>query len=164
MWHAPRLITRRLPVQTWADRPLRLVAVDTVTGDWRSFDRDSGVSLVDAVAASCAVPGVWPPVTTDGHRYMDGGVRSLTNADVAAGHDRVLVIALRGMMDQDRRRLNEEIDALGHEVETLVIEVDEPSLLAMGPNPLDAERRGESARAGQVQASEEVDRVGRFWD
>jgi predicted acylesterase/phospholipase RssA len=36
------------------------------------MDRMSGVSLVDAVAASCAVPGIWPPVTIAGRRYMDG--------------------------------------------------------------------------------------------
>jgi NTE family protein len=49
-----------------------------------TFAKDSGVDLVDAVAASCAVPGVWPPVTIDGSRYIDGGVRSGTNADMAA--------------------------------------------------------------------------------
>ncbi|MGO8728014.1 MAG: patatin-like phospholipase family protein [Streptosporangiaceae bacterium] len=41
--------------------------------------------LVDAVAASCAVPGVWPPVTIGGRRYVDGGVRSSDNADPDPG-------------------------------------------------------------------------------
>jgi NTE family protein len=158
------VISQRLPVQRWTDRTLRLVAVDTASGDWLTFDRDSGVPLVDAVAASCAVPGVWPPVTIDGHRYMDGGARSLTNADVAAGHDRVLVIALRPMMDQDLKRLDEEIGSLEPDTQSLLIQVDEPSRLAMGPNPLDPARRSESVRAGIMQASGEADRVQRFWD
>ncbi len=54
------------------------------------FDRDSGVSLIDAVAASCAVPLVWPPMTIDGQRYIDGGVRSVANIDLAKGYERVV--------------------------------------------------------------------------
>ena len=50
------------------------------------------MALVDAVAASCAVPGIWPPVTINGRRYIDGGVGSATHADLAAGYDRILVI------------------------------------------------------------------------
>jgi NTE family protein len=115
------------------------------------------------VAASCAVPGVWPPVTINGRRYMDGGVRSLTNADVAAGHDRVLVLVLRAMTDQDRARLDKELAALGPEAVSLVIEVDEPSRLAMGPNPLDAHFREASARAGSVQALSVAEEVRQFW-
>jgi NTE family protein len=51
------------------------------------------VTLVDAVAASCSVPGVWPPTTIGGRRWIDGGVRSATNADLAAGYERVVVLA-----------------------------------------------------------------------
>ena len=49
----------------------------------------------------CAVPGVWPPVTIGGARYIDGGVWSLTNADLATGCDRVLVLA--PIVDPTRR-------------------------------------------------------------
>ncbi|HEU5378722.1 MAG TPA: patatin-like phospholipase family protein, partial [Ktedonobacteraceae bacterium] len=41
---------------------------DTASGEGFVMHRESGVSLVDAVAASCAVPGIWPPVTIAGHR------------------------------------------------------------------------------------------------
>jgi NTE family protein len=67
------VVAARLPAHAWPDRLLRIIAVDTETGETRIFDRLSGTGLVDAVAASCAVPGVWPPVTIDGRRYMDGG-------------------------------------------------------------------------------------------
>jgi NTE family protein len=68
------VIASRLPVHTWPEHRLLVVAVDAESGERRVFDRTSGVQLVDAVAASCALPGVWPPVTIDGRRYMDGGM------------------------------------------------------------------------------------------
>jgi len=69
-----------LPSHEWPGQHIATVAIDTQTGEHRIFDRDSGVDLLSAVAASCAVPGVYPPVTIDGKRYMDGGVRTTTNA------------------------------------------------------------------------------------
>lgn len=57
------------------------------------FDATGQAGLVDAVAASCAVPGVWPPVTIGDRRFVDGGVRLLANADLAAGYERVLIVA-----------------------------------------------------------------------
>ena len=68
------VIAQRLPSHRWPARILRITAVDTETGELVVFDRGSGVQLVDAVAASCAVPGVWPPVTIGDRRYIDGGV------------------------------------------------------------------------------------------
>ena len=85
-------IASRLPVHTWPQQRLLVVAVDTKTGEEYIMDRESGVPLVDAVAASCAVPGIRPPVTIAGRRYMDGGMRSATNADLATGYDRILIL------------------------------------------------------------------------
>lgn len=86
------VMAARLPNHDWPERDLRIVAVDATTGQRVVFTRESGVGLVDAVAASCAVPGVWPPMTVAGTRYVDGGVWSGANADLAAGADRVLVL------------------------------------------------------------------------
>src|SRR6201996_537929 len=77
-------IAARLPVPDWPDRPVLLPAIDALTGELVVFSRDSGVALVDAVAASCAVPGIWPPVTINSRRYIDGGISSATHADLAA--------------------------------------------------------------------------------
>lgn len=71
-------------------------AVDTGSGDFMVWSEASGVDLVAAVASSCAVPGVFPPITIGGRRYMDGGMRSGTNADLAKGHERVLIVSLMG--------------------------------------------------------------------
>jgi NTE family protein len=75
----------RLSGETWPARDVRLVAVDAESGEPKVFTRDSGVALEDAVAASSAFPCIWPAVTIGGHRYMDGAVRSPTNADLATG-------------------------------------------------------------------------------
>ena len=106
-------IIARLPVQAWPGRVVLLPAVDAESGEPVIFTRDSGIALADAVAASCAVPGVWPPVTINGHRYIDGGVRSATNADLAAGCDRILVITPSlADIPQPWGNLDEEIELL----------------------------------------------------
>ncbi len=75
------VIAQRLPSHDWPERDLRITAIDIGTGELVAFDRKSDVELVDAVAASCAVPGAWPPVTIGERRYMDGGVGSTMNLD-----------------------------------------------------------------------------------
>ena len=149
------VIESRLPSHAWpAPLALKIVALDAESGQPRVFDRDSGVSLVDAVTASCAVPGVWPPVTVEGRRYVDGGVRSNDNADYAAGASRVLVLApLRGVQlfptDKTLDQAVGERRAAGAEV--AVIGPDETSLAAIGPNPLDPSTRRPTAEAGRTQ-------------
>ncbi|MEU6087266.1 patatin-like phospholipase family protein [Streptomyces sp. NPDC047085] len=148
------VIESRLPSHTWPERALRVVAVDAETGEARVFDRDSGVPLVDAVAASCAVPGVWPPVTIGSRRYVDGGVRSMANADLAAGAGRVLVIAPMGTTEpfpsqQPLERTVGELRAQGAEVAVVV--PDEASRATVGDNPLDPATRRPAAEAGRAQ-------------
>jgi len=148
------VIESRLPSHQWPIRTLKIVAVDAESGEPRVFDNTSGVSLVDAVAASCAVPGVWPPVTIDGRRYMDGGVRSIDNADYAAGASRVLMIVPLGHVEMfpTEKPLAQTIDelrAVGADV--AIIEPDEASLAAIGANPLDPSTRTPAAEAGRAQ-------------
>jgi NTE family protein len=51
-------------------------------------------TLVDAISASCAIPGYFTPITIGGHEYVDGGVWSATNIDVAkvGSGDRILCL------------------------------------------------------------------------
>ena len=68
-------IASRLPDREWPVRAQLLVtAVAADDGSFRVFDAGSGVPLLEAVAASCAVPLVWPPVPIQGRPYVDGGV------------------------------------------------------------------------------------------
>jgi NTE family protein len=147
------VIEARLPSHEWPERAVKIVAVDAATGEPRVFDSTSGVSLVDAVAASCAVPGIWPPATIEGHRYVDGGVRSAANADYAAGASRVLVILPLGQAEPFpcEKPLVEavaELRAAGAEV--ALLEPDEASLAAIGSNPLDPASRTPAAEAGRA--------------
>ena len=148
------VIESRLPSHQWPAAKLKIVAVDAESGEPRVFDKASGVSLVDAVTASCAVPGVWPPATIGGRRYVDGGVRSNENADYAAGASRILVIAPLGTAElwPSERPLDRtvaELRAAGSD--TAVVEPDEPSRAAIGVNPLDPSTRRPAAEAGRVQ-------------
>lgn len=148
------VIESRLPSHGWPERALKVVAVDAESGEPRVFDRTSGVPLVDAVAASCAVPGVWPPVTIGTRRYMDGGVRSVANADLAAGADRVLVLAPMGTTEpfpseQSLERSVAELRARGAEV--ALVAPDGASAAAIGDNALDPATRRPAAEAGRAQ-------------
>lgn len=148
------IIAGRLPQSQWPARGLAVVAVDADDGEYCLFDRDSGVDFIDAVAASCAVPGTWPVVTIGGRRYMDGGMRSMTNADLATGAERVLVLAPLGYSENNpvSGHLRSEVrllEASGANVTVIV--PDAASLAAIGDNVLDAARAAASARAGLEQ-------------
>ncbi|MDF3299373.1 patatin-like phospholipase family protein [Streptomyces tropicalis] len=148
------VIESRLPAHGWPARALRIVAVDAVSGEPRVFDSASGVDLVDAVAASCAVPGIWPPVTIGERRYVDGGVRSIANADYAAGASRVLIVVPMGgtepfPSDQPLERAVADLRAQGAEV--ALVEPDEASKAAIGSNALDPATRRPAAEAGRAQ-------------
>jgi len=157
------IIRQRLPNPSWPDRRLIITAVDAETGEARNFDRDSGVSLADAVAASCAVPLVWPPITIDGHRYIDGGVRSTTNADFAGGCERVVVVAPVTVALRRSGRIDRQLASLGPQVRSIVVSPDANARNAIGRNVLDPARRVASARAGHVQAAAVATAVAAVW-
>ncbi|MBM7495154.1 NTE family protein [Micromonospora luteifusca] len=158
------VIEARLPARDWPERRLLVTAVDAATGEFVVFDRDGEVSLVDAVGASCAVPGVWPPVTVGARRYVDGGMRSSVNADLAAGAQRVLVIAPTSAAFGPMPRLSAQVAGLraaGSRV--AVVTPDAAARTAIGRNVLDPARRAGAARAGRAQATAVVDEVAALW-
>ena len=154
-------IASRLPSAEWSDQALVVTAVDTASGEFVTFTRSSGVELVAAVGASCAVPGVYPPVTVDGHRYMDGGMRSPANADLAAGYERVVVIAPLPRGVGPMTSVAAQVSGLAGRV--AVVSPDQASLTAIGKNVLDPAAREPSARAGRAQAASVADRVREVW-
>jgi NTE family protein len=157
------VIERRLATHVWPQRRLIITAVDAETGEARNFDRDSGVTLVDAVAASCAVPLVWPPITIGGRRYIDGGVRSVANADLAAGADRVVVLAPITIALRRSGGIANQLASLGASVRSIVVSPDSDARRAIGPNSLDPAHRAGSARAGKAQAVTVAAAVGAVW-
>jgi NTE family protein len=159
------IVAARLPHPEWPDRPMILVAVDAHTGQLAAFDRDSGVDLVDAVTASTAMPGLTPTHNINGTRYINGGVRSAENADLASGYANVVVLSpfggrsgtlpagqfegLRRLPGADLASQVEGLRKQGSRVE--VITPDADSLAAMGTNQMDPATRVPAARAGFAQ-------------
>jgi len=152
------VVAGRLRGYGWPARPIAVVAVDASTGARRVFDAGSGVDLIDAVAASCAVPGIWPPVTIGDRRYIDGGVYSLNNADLAVGSARVLVLA--PVPDPELELDVERVNRSGH---ATVISPDEDSGAAFGTDPLDPEVRIPAARAGFAQGRRSAGPLAAWW-
>ena len=151
-----------------------VVAVNAHTGELAAFDRDSGVDLVDAVTASTALPGLTPTHSINGTRYINGGVRSAENADLASGYANVVVLSPFGGRTRDAAGrpvrgpaqsspgadLASQVEALrkqGSRVE--VITPDADSRAAMGTNQMDPATRIPAARAGFAQGKQEATRV-----
>ncbi|ACC42811.1 conserved hypothetical protein [Mycobacterium marinum M] len=156
------VIAARLPCHDWPDRALRVTAIDVSTGELVAFDRDSGVELVDAVAASCAVPGAWPPVTIAGRRYMDGGVASLVNLGVADDCGVAVVLVPTGADAPSPFGGGSAAEVAEFAGTSLGVFADDDSLAAFGANPLDPRCRKASALAGRAQGRREASAVAAF--
>jgi NTE family protein len=117
------------------------------------------------------VPGIYPPITLGGRRYIDGGMRSPTNADMAAGYDLVLVVAIRvgaagegAAVTRLAAQFDEEIESLKEGGATVVvITPDDASVAAFGPNLMDFRRRADAARAGLAQGLEHAAALKELW-
>ena len=166
-------VAARLPHPEWPERPMIVTALDAHTGELAAFDRDSGVDLVDAVTASTAAPGLVATVAINGKRYIDGGVRSTENADLAAGYAHIVVLSplggrngpppegqfegLRRFPGMDLASHVEFLREQGSHVE--VITPDADSRAAMGTNQMDPATRVPTARAGFAQGKHEATRL-----
>jgi NTE family protein len=159
----------------WPAEPLWLCAVRLRDGKRVVFGGPDApdVPVGQAVAASCAVPGYFRPVSIAGRRYIDGGVRSLTNADLGreAGLDLLLVSspmtqasarpvpAASSVTRQPLRfLLRREMGALRRAgVPVVAIEPARAAVRAMGLNPLDAKPRAVVSRATYASVARWLD-------
>lgn len=156
------VIARRLPSREWPERVLRVTAIDVATGELVVIDRDSGIPLVDAVAASCAVPGAWPPVTVGDRRFMDGGVGSIVNMTVASDCDAVVVLVPSSETSPSPFGDGAAAEVAAFDGDVLSVFADDASIAAFGPNPLDPACRIPAANAGREQGRREAPRIARF--
>lgn len=160
------IIASRLASTQWPTRPLQIVAVDTETGAGRSFSARDNVDFIDAIAASCAVPGSWPAVPIGQATYMDGGIRSMTNADMAMGCAKIVVLAPLGYRDSNpvSGHLRGELQTLlaaGSQAHAVL--PDAVSEHAIGDNLLDPAQRAAAAQAGFMQAAAIAQAVSGIW-
>lgn len=157
------VIEARLRNRVWPDRELRIPAINTRTGELRVFGNADGVDLVDAVGASCAVPGVWPVVTIDGERYMDGGMASGSNVQLAADCDVIVVLspAADPAPNLLGGSLREEIDVMAPK-RVLPIFADDAVVEAIGTNSLSPTTKRPAAELGREQGRRTADEIAAF--
>jgi NTE family protein len=160
----------KLPENAWPERPYACTAIDAMDGSFVVWNQEAGIGLARALASSCSVPGVFPPITIRGRRYIDGGMRSPTNADIAKGHDAVLVVAVTirvtdpVMAERFSKPLEKELKVLReNNAQVEVIMPDDASLDAFGMNLMDRSRRPAAAKAGLSQGRTEAARLRAFW-
>jgi NTE family protein len=159
------VIAARLPVHDWPSQRLLITAVDAETGEPTVFSAGGDAGLIEAVAASCAVPGVWPPVLISGRRWMDGGMRSSANADLAAGYERIVVLApiaqgFRALPSASRQC--RALTAAGHTV--ALVTPDQQALAAIGRNMLSPTQAAPAAQAGRAQAAAAAQALATLWE
>jgi NTE family protein len=162
--------------QAWPDR-FACTAVDTAMGDFVVWRAGSDADLQHAVASSCAVPCVYPPVTIGRRRFMDGGLRSVLNAELATGHERVLVVSVFALSlpaGVSNPIVDDLIGRLGREISTLrssgsAVEVIEPNpefleLSGWGTSLMEFDRAGDAFAAGVRQGVAESRRIADLWN
>ncbi len=179
-----RALVERAAGTAWPlGHDLRIVACDYASGERVEFGRERGPAATpgEAVAASCAIPGVYEPVAIGEHRYVDGGLHSHSNLDLLAdaGLDTVLALnpmssgawvgggGLRERLAAARRRrsaalLAEEVGVLrSRGTSVLVLEPAFADLAAMGPNLMARDRRVHAIEAGRASTERALRRLGR---
>ena len=152
-------------------------AVDAETGEFQVWDASTGAPLDRAVASSCAVPGIFPPITIAGRRYIDGGMRSGTNADLAAGHDKVLLVTLMAGAraanagNPADARMQRYLERMAREQQVLLdagatieqLGPDEESAAVIGVNLMDGRVGPAAAEAGFRQGQAVAAAVAEAW-
>ena len=154
----------------------RCTAIDALTGALRVWDAAAGVPLDRAVASSCAVPMVFPPVTIGGTRYLDGGMRTPLNADLAAGHTAVVVVSCLPMalpegfsdpvFDATAAQIQAELAVLrdsGAAVEIVGPGAEFLEVSGWGAELMNPSRVAGAHEAGVRQAAAEADRLRALW-
>jgi len=151
--------------------PFACTAVDAESGAFRMWAHGDAIPLAKGVASSCSVPGIYPPIAIAGRQWIDGGMRSSTSADLAAGHKRVLIVAVIAGGENDPRlallgnRMERERAAIAEAGgASELIAPDEASRAVFGVNLMNAARRAEIAEAGIAQGRREAERLFNFWN
>ena len=151
----------------------RCTAIDTGTGELVVWGEESGVPLLHAVAASCVVPMLFPTVTINGNRYMDGGIVNHLNAAAAPPSDVLVVVsclpleAPSGAPGSDRSpstiKADAEVAQLRGKTRLVAVDPDFGDLEAP-VKMMDPETAGRAFHIGRRQAEREAAAIRAVWD
>lgn len=160
------IVAARLPGYDWPDQTVLIPALDALTAEPVVFDRHSGIELVDAVAASTSP---LTPYRVGDHRYLNGGYRRSSNADLAAGYGTVVILEPFGGRSRqpvewgmDLATQVDELRAGGSVVE--MVFPDAGSGDVFNANALDPATRLPAARGGYAQGVALGERFEVLWD
>lgn len=149
-----RTMASRIGADTWPERPLMVTAIACDDGSLTVWTKDSGIPLLAAVASSCAAPFVYPPQEISGRHYIDGGLRSGVNADLAQGWERIVIVAPVGRLSPFAAGLALQIEALRRRETTVwLLDPDADARPYAVTNPTDPAGRRGAAEAGYAQAT-----------
>ncbi|MFC5502078.1 patatin-like phospholipase family protein [Lysinimonas soli] len=164
-WHDT--VAARLPSQEWPQQRVLITAVDARTAQPVVFDRGSGIQLTDAVAASTS-NGTAGAYQLGEHRYINGAYRRGSNADLATGYDRVLVLdpfsgRSRTPLDwgMDLAIQVDELRAAGSSVETVFPDAGAGEVF--NATAADPSTRPQAARGGYQQGRALAGSLAGFW-
>src|SRR3954454_3896591 len=98
------IVDRFVPGEWPAHPNLWIVGCDYASGKRTVFGHPEApdAHIRDAVAASCAIPAFYHPVRIGGRHYVDGGICSVSNADLLSGRGLDAVIVLNPMSSRAR--------------------------------------------------------------
>lgn len=154
---------------------LWITCVDAFTGERCVLKGGGGVTAARAVAASSAVPGLFPPQPIGERMCMDGGVSGTgLHLDLLSGSRRVLALSLldgtegnegnegnEGMMTTRPGDIGREVDRLREAGTDVILRVPTEVDLAELMSPAAVPR---ALVMGRRQASDDVGLLARFWD
>ncbi|MFI1912573.1 patatin-like phospholipase family protein [Nocardia sp. NPDC020380] len=155
--HIARM-SQLLGITDWPHHDLLITAVDATTGALRTWTREGKATLPEAIAASTAVPGVFPAIPIDGSHFLDGGLRSPINADLAAGAPLIVILEPFAHLFP---RAATDTELAG--APTISITADTPAISAFGSDLFAPAARRPAFEAGVRQAAQAATRLRDVW-
>ena len=146
-----------ISARDWPDGRLLIAAVDAATGEPVVLDRAVGVPLLSAVAASCAMPGAYPPITVNGRRYIDGGLVSPTNAGLARDSRALVLVEPLAHLFRGEPPGRDTVEGVPRPITSVA--PDPAAVAAFGPDLFGAAAWVPAYRAGVRQSADAARRI-----
>lgn len=145
-----RSVRKRIGNVDWTPQ-LEITAINAKTGTLEYFNETSGISLMEAVMASGAVPGIWPHVDMLGASWIDGGMISSTNARLMANYKDIIILAPLDQKQGLVPSVYEDVETLKTNSNVTLITPDQDSRNIIGTNIYSSQHIKEIGDAGYQQ-------------